>query len=169
MSTDNRIPVTHLYDNQSEYLFTMHMFWSYLFFTLKITVYIYLYYHPNNLPHSPYKSLLKLRHFSHHGTSLSISCWLKPMSCVISHNDTTVPNSQSSSNSWPLAFSFNTVDRLCWLGEEFLWCIHNQCRFYSYQIICHMNLFSDWLMEKFSATVFQLLKRVGNIAKGTKN
>lgn len=80
------------------------------------------------------------RYFSYHGMSISSPFWKMSVSSVISHHDATL---QSLSNLWPPTFFFGAGNIQWSPCERSSWYNHNQYRFFSYKIMCHVKVISD--------------------------
>ena len=85
----------------------------------------------------------RLSSFSYGGTSFSVPCWQKSVSCMISHGVTNISASRSAVNLRPLRVYFDAENRRQSLGEEFAWYNPNRCRFVSFETEDHVKLFCD--------------------------
>jgi hypothetical protein len=85
----------------------------------------------------------QLSSLSYGGTSFSVPCWQKSVSCMISHGFTNVSVSRSAVNLMPRRVYFDAENRWRSLGEEFTWYNRNRCRFVSFEIKDTVKLFCD--------------------------
>ena len=127
-------------EDQIENKFKMHIFCDFIFPLFYLCYFILLYCYPSALPLSLHRSwgiydsiewaILFFVDISPCPLLLAIMSQLFHLTIIFKFF-----------TAWVLLWP---PSRWKWLSDEFPRCNCNRCRFVTYKIVCHWNLFSDW-------------------------